>query len=210
MAKNKFKKDRNEVAKNKTIDFELSKEMTMPSMVGKGYRRKEVISLFEKLEELQYGEYVKGKRGGSPTKFISNDDCPASFTMIFKVFRFRKTQQEKEVDNKTTTAVANDCNYDSISAEILRSIPQVKMEACPVSKVTNGYALGVKDDKVFLVRPSQGGFDTIEKAVKASWGIFENNVTLFKSKIMSDSIQVASILRGLGFIQLKGADNVAN
>jgi len=202
MANSKFAKTRTEIAKEKIVVFSLEKEMSMPLMLNKGYRREEIISLFKQLEDLLFGMYIPGKRGRSnPAKFYANDKCPEEYTMTFKVFRNRKTRQEKE--KEVTETSSHDSLDDKITKTIATSLPKLKMEEFPQTKSNNkGYALGSFDGKVFLVRTSDGGFDSIEKAVKASWSLFDGKVPLFKSRIMNQVSQVASTLRGLGYVSL--------
>jgi len=192
------KRTRNEVAKEKVINFKLEKEMKISDMIKKGYRRKEVITLFEHLEELGFGEYVRGTRGvGNPTRFTTNEKCPDSFSITFHVFRNRKTKQEKEQECDTPID-----DGDSITNLIRSNTKDMKLEPCPSDG--KGYAIGTNNNKAFLVRPAKGGFETIEKAVRACWYIFEGKVDTFKSRNMKDFEQVASKLRGLGYVELKG------
>jgi len=191
------KKIRNEVAKERIIEFKLEKEMMISDLINKGYRRKEVIALFEHLEELGFGNYIRGTRGlGNPTRFTANERCPDSFSITFKVFRNRNSKQLKEdIEEKTVEDV------DSITNLIILHSKNLKIEPFPSGN--KGYAVGTNKNKAFIVRSSNGGFETIEKAVKDCWYIFEGKVDIFKSRNMKDFEQVASILRGLGYIELK-------
>lgn len=194
-------KKRNEVAKEKVVEFKLDKEMKISDMINKGYRRKEVITLFEHLEELKLGEYIRGTRGASnPTKFIANERCPDSFSITFKVFRFRKNSQEQIQEQESCCKVVE--NFDNIAKVIASHSKKLKIEPFPTD--SSGYMVGTSDDKAFIVRSSECGFKTIEQAVKSCWHIFEGKVSLFKSRNMKDFEQVASMLRGVGYVELKG------
>jgi len=194
-----FKKSRNECVKDKLVKFELDKEMKMPDLLKKGYRRNEIVTLFELLESQNFGVYTKGKRGrNSPTMFLANDRCPDVYEITFKVYRLRKNKKEGEVEDVV------DQSSDHISFIIANVIPKLKIQSCPMNR-KGGYSLGVFEDKIFLVRSLDGGFETIEQAVKFSWDLFNGKIEIFKSKIMSDVEQVASTLRGLGFVQLESS-----
>jgi hypothetical protein len=130
------KRTRNEVAKEKVVEFKLEKEMKISDMIKKGYRRNEVITLFEDLEELGFGEYIRGTRGiGNPTRFIINEKCPDSFSITFKVFRFRKTKKEKEQNNDISVE-----KQDHITSLINAHSKDMKLEPCPSEG--KGYAIG--------------------------------------------------------------------
>jgi hypothetical protein len=192
MSKNKFKRTKIEKAKEKNIEFSLSKEMKMPDLLKKGYNRKEIITLFESLEKEGLGQYVKGKRGrGNPATFIANDDCPEKAIIAIKVFRERRENKEEKEEK-----------VDFISNKIKESTRKLELQPCP-DIGNGGYAIGIDNEKAFLVRPIEGGFDSIEQAVKSCIELFDD-ACCFKSKVMNKPKQIASKLRGLGFINLKG------
>lgn len=190
---------RKEVAKNKIVEFKLSRVMTMPLLLKEGHRRNEIIELFSKLASMEYGEYIKGKRGaGNPAKFIANENCPDTFPMVFKIFRNRRTKEEMGKDTKIEQ-VKDTNNHKN----------KLRMQYCPESS-DKGYAIGIGDNKAYLVRLPQGGFHSIEGAVKASWKLFEERATFFKSRIMNEHTQIVSKLKGTGYVQLKGNSDASD
>jgi len=61
-----------------------SKEITAPLMLARGYERKKILELFEKLQEEGFGKFDRGRQGrGNVAKFIPNDICPEEYTMEF-------------------------------------------------------------------------------------------------------------------------------
>jgi hypothetical protein len=189
-----------EKIKEKKIVFDTSDIMIMPKLIEKGYKRSDITALFEELSSHGFGEYIKGKRGrGSSSSFNPNETCPKRFELVCRIYRDRKTEKE-ETEFKEET--------DSITKEITSSIPKLKIYNF-IDKTDNQerYSIGFYDEKAFLIRSKKGGYDSIEEAVKASLDLFEN-ASLFKSRLMTPVEQIASILRGVGFIALQMHKNI--
>jgi len=71
----------------KTIPFTLvfegdSREITITYYINEGYDRRYVTMLFEKLQALGYGEFLRGKKGrGFVAKFVANKKCPEVYIL---------------------------------------------------------------------------------------------------------------------------------
>jgi hypothetical protein len=70
-----------------TFDLSLSegsKNIEVPLLLARGYSKRRVIELFEKLQEEGFGVFDRGKKGRSNiAKFIPNNNCPKEYTMKF-------------------------------------------------------------------------------------------------------------------------------
>lgn len=194
---------RRETPKDKEVVFPLEKETTIPALMSKGYKRNEIESLFLELQKKEYGVYIKGLRGkakgggGNCGKFICNNNCPTSYTMIFKVFRFRKSLEERTPH--LDTILSDDVDIDNSCIKPFDVFPP---------NDSGGYILlhNDKDNKLILARSKDFGFDSIDDCVVYLWDRLHNIINpkhiLFKSKIYSKVSQVSSILKGLGWIEI--------
>ncbi len=69
------------------ITFDLRKSpgldnLSIKLLMARSYEKKDIISLFKKLQELGYGSFETGSQGrGNAGKFVYNEKCPESFTM---------------------------------------------------------------------------------------------------------------------------------
>ncbi len=193
MSKFKRKNRTQESVKMRTVIFTLSSVMKMPEMVKK-YRRTEVDALFAELFVKDYGTLIKGKRGRSnPTTFIANANCPDSYSMEFEYFRTRNSlpvQQEE-------------ANVDAVVENFESKIPTTPKtpESAPLNE-KGGYILSFSDCYVFLDRASNAGFSSIEEAVSASWDKIEGFIPTHKMRHMTPIQQIASKLRGTGWVVL--------
>lgn len=77
------------MSKSVTVTFNISlniasKEITTPLMLARGYEKKRILELFERLQEEGFGDFDRGTQGrGNVAKFIPNDICPTEYTMDF-------------------------------------------------------------------------------------------------------------------------------
>jgi hypothetical protein len=163
--------------------------MTVNELVYVGYKRDEVHRLFETLQSLGFGEYIKGPYGQyGDASFIANQDCPETYTLSVKK-RTRRKKEQKVLDNKSI--------FDHIY-----SIPHYPYDYSMPSKLGTGYACSVGDNYLFVDRIAGGGYDSIEEAVSNIWEYIESNVPIKGTKEMSAKDHVASYLKGFGFYKL--------
>ena len=182
-----------ETAKIKKISFEIKSKMTITEMVKIGYRRPEVEALFVELHDKKLGYMIKGVRGGNPTTFFAAPCCPKIYEMSFEVFRIRKTAEER---GSIETKIINDVITITIA-----SCKNLDVEDKLPETDNDGYAIGFQDNKALLIRMNKGGYSSIEMAVEAVLDKL-NTVSTFNSKKMTRVEQIASSLRGTGFIVL--------
>ena len=185
---------RKETAKIKKIVFNIDAKMTLPELVKAGYHRREVKALFTELHDKKLGYMIDGVRGGNPMTFFASPCCPKTYELDFKVYRFRKT-----VEEKTNFIVENSIVNDVITTTIA-SCKNLDVEIIPESD-NNGYVIGFQENKAVLVRVDNGGYSSIEDAVNVVLNKFDSFST-FNSRSMSRVQQIASTLRGIGFVQL--------
>lgn len=183
-----------ETQDKKVVVFTLIKDkLNMTDMLELGYCRDEITSLFKALAEKSFGQHIPGRKGRNGTeKFIPNDLCPESFEMVFnKRPKSNKVEEVKVIPNT-----------DAVYAEFL------SMERRPNNKLPStdkaGYVISfsVDDNFIILDRLADGGFSSIEDAVESVWDRIENKVQTYECKHMSKIEQVASSLRGKGYIEL--------
>ena len=76
--------------KDKPVEFFLTKEMNMSSLLEEGYQRKEITQLFTELSADGFGNFDKGSLGrGNSAKFVCFDGFPIKYTIKMQVRRLR-------------------------------------------------------------------------------------------------------------------------
>jgi hypothetical protein len=94
------------IEKQVTFDLSAETEITLPELTEKGYVRKHITALFEKLEAEGFGQYIKGKQGrGQSARFIKNENCPEKYLLILE--QKRRGRPSKTVDLAVVEAVVN-------------------------------------------------------------------------------------------------------
>ena len=181
-----------EQQEKKVVTFNLLKDkLNMTAMVELGYARDEVSILFQKLQEASFGQHVLGKRGRSGVeKFIPNDLCPE----IFDVVLDKKPLKDKLPVKEGPT--------NGELFEAIHSLPRKFRDIPSTGKPGYIVSLSVCDNYLLLDKLADGGHETIDEAVKNIWDDIKDRVPLFKSKLMEDYEQIASILRGKRFVKL--------
>jgi hypothetical protein len=179
----------------KVVVFNLLKEqMDMTSMVQLGYCRDEVSILFNKLAQASFGQHIPGKRGRNGVeKFIPNELCPDTFEITFN-----KRPQKDSITTVEKVEPGNGVVFTE-TLSLQRKLPQV------TSTGKAGYVVSfsICNRYILLDRLSDGGFDSIEDAVDNIWDQIKDKTTSFPCKNMNEIEQVASSLRGKGFVKLE-------
>jgi hypothetical protein len=184
-----------EATSTKTVTFNIAPKMTITEMVNAGYRRNEVELLFKELHDKKLGYMIEGKRGGNPMTLFAAPSCPKTYDLSFEVYRLRRSDAEREaIEAKNKDAVT-----DTITA-LIASFKELKIGQVPESE-SDGYVIGFQDNKAVVIKITKGGFHSIEDAVKAAIDQFEKFIT-FNSKHMNRVEQIASVLRGRGYMSL--------
>ena len=69
----------------KAITFEIPKdeaEIKISYFLDDGFDRKYVVALFKKLESMNFGKYIAGRKGrGYSTAFLPNEKCPSVYVL---------------------------------------------------------------------------------------------------------------------------------
>ena len=181
-----------EQQEKKVVTFNLLKDkLNMTAMIELGYPRDEISILFQKLQEASFGEHVLGKRGRNGVeKFIANDLCPETFDVILdkKPLKYKIPPKEGPTDGEIFEAI--------------HCLPRIFREITATGKPGYVVSFSVCDKYLLLDKLADGGFETIDEAVKHLWSEIKDRVLLFKSKLMGDHEQIASIMRGKRFIEL--------
>ena len=182
----------------KVVVFNLLKEqMDMTSMVELGYCRDEISILFQKLAQASFGQHILGKRGRNGVeKFIPNDLCPDTFELTFN-----KRPQKDSVITVEKVEPQNGVVF-SETLSLQRKLPQIKS----TGKAGYVVSLSVCNQYILLNRLSDGGFVSIEDAVESIWDQIKDRTTSFPCRNMNEIEQVASWLRGKGFVKLENKD----
>ena len=187
-----------EQQEKKVVTFNLLKDkLNMTAMVELGYARDEITILLQKLQEASFGQHLLGKRGRNGVeKFIPNDLCPETFDVVLN---------KRPIKDKNPVEVKEGPNNGTIFAKYM-DIPRKITEIPSTGKPGYIVSLSICDNYILLDKLADGGFDTIEEAVKLIWDEIKDRVPLFKSKLMDDVEQVASILRGKRFVELSNLE----
>lgn len=179
----------------RVVVFNLLKDqMNMTAMIELGYYRDEISVLFQKLQQASFGQHVLGKRGRNGVeKFVPNDLCPDTFEVIFDK-RPTRGKVEAEIKEGPTDGI-----IFSKFLTMKRKLSYIPSTGQP------GYVVSfsICGNYILLDRIADGGFESIEKATDNIWEQIKDNAPVYASKNMTPTEQVASILRGKGFIQLR-------
>ena len=183
-----------EQQEKKVVTFNLLKDkLNMTAMIELGYSRDEISILFQKLQEASFGQHVLGKRGRNGVeKFIPNDLCPETFDVVL---------DKKPIKDKISTETKEGPS-NGILFEAIHSLPRIFRDIPSTGKPGYIVSFSECDNYILLDKLADGGFETIDEAVKDIWDEIKNRVPIFKSKIMEDYEQIASIIRGKRFVEL--------
>jgi hypothetical protein len=178
--------------KDKVIKFPIFNGITVVALTKLGYQRHEVEKLFEELENLGYGKYVRGSKGkGNCAYFEAGENCPTEYTMVFKVKLLHSNytgcpEELKSVNNVALSqpSVIND------RIEKIKAIPHI-----PVSMPPNlgiGYVCSYTDDYIIIDRLVNKGYNTIEEALDTVWDDIKDRVKIKPTRYMTEKDQVIS------------------
>lgn len=210
-----------------TKSFTIDGEQRLPDLVAKGYKRLEVLQLFEELENNKLGVYIRGTRGkGKCSKFIPGKFCPKTYSIqVSEAFIPKKVEQSvdpivevnidivADTDNvpkapkknsKNTAPVvvnSNDSTAKSLAQQTLHAFWDLSKNFIEDNgSIYIGYKCDVFNDSILVLhRVRGGGKDSIESAVKELWNDIKHKVVLKKDKSESSRLeQVVSNLRGAG------------
>ena len=191
--KNKHELDKKIVLKDKVVDFPLEGvEITLPSLIKKGFQRAEIMALFEELQAQGFGLYNKGTRGKSNyASFEFFIDLPGdTYRMTFSVQKLHGEYAGKPIDEKA--AQKNELLY-----KINPESPGVKRQSLTASK----YVVMLDDNKLTTYIADKGA-DTIEEALSLIWNQVKDKVNEPHYVNMTAKEAVASRLMGFGVYNL--------
>ena len=180
-----------EQQEKKVVTFNLLKDkLNMTAMIELGYARDEISILFQKLQEASFGQHILGKKGRNGVeKFTPNGLCPETFDVVLD----KKPIKDKLLKEGPTNGEL---------FEAMHSLPRIFRDIPSTGKPGYIVSFSACDNYLLLDKLADGGHETIDEAVKNIWDEIKDRVPLFKSKLMEDHEQIASIIRGKRFVEL--------
>lgn len=195
--------------KDKIVNFNLLKEMSMPQMIRAGYQRKEVELLFIKLQEAGFGTYTPGHAGKTGcAKFVANEKCPNKYVIAFRVKKLHKDYAGEPETNKPLTIEHDDGTIEVITKNPLSIIEKILLTKRRPKHIPirdgNGYIASIAEGYLFVDKIINGGFGSITEALDDIWEDVKDKVSAKGTKYMSKKDEVESSLMGKHYYKLEG------
>jgi len=176
------------------VKFNLINSLTMPELLKAGYRREDIIKLFETLENNNFGVFHKGKRGkGCCSFFEKNEKCPNEFVVHGRNRYNKKTSTSVVKAEPIISSESTSVKLQTINA--LWNLSQNIVQ--DVSSCNIGYRCDVFAGQILVLHRIRGGGEsTIKEALQNVWDIVSDKINI-------DIEEAISKLRGHGFCLLR-------
>lgn len=194
----KLTKNDNEATKDKVVKFPIFDGVSILSLMKLGYQRRDVEQLFEHMESIGLGKYVRGARGkGNVSHFLTAPHCPKEYVMTFKVKLLHGNYVGCPEELKKPTAAAPLPSIINEKIEKIKSIPHSPLYM--PHNLGTGYLCSYTDEYIIIDRVTNKGYNTIESALNTVWDDIKHKITIKATRNMTEKDQVISKLKAFNY-----------